>query len=117
MFLSTLKTTLMRAVIAVIIYKLDAYIREVGFQVNHTRYFFGNLTPLVLAFRAVPYRIGLKAKTEHERNARVHKPPAGMPGKFLISRLKRERLLAKKGSWPFIDSSFFFSCKPSPSCE
>lgn len=96
--------------------KLDMDIRKVGFEVIHANYFFGVLAPLILAFRAVPYRIGLSSKTGQESAVKDHKPPAGLAGSLLLSRLKREEELAKKGSWPFIGSScFIVARKPSSS--
>lgn len=87
--------------------KLEAAVRKAGFEVKHGSYFFGVLTLPVAAFRAAPWRIGLRSKPSQESAARAHKPPTGLAGSLVMSRLKRERERAKTGAWPAMGSSCF----------
>lgn len=97
--------------------QLEAAVRAAGFEVKHGSYFFGVLTLPVLAFRAVPHRIGFRSKPSQESAAKAHSLPSGLAGKLVTSRLKRERERACTGAWPSMGSSCFVVARKPESAQ
>jgi SAM-dependent methyltransferase len=87
--------------------KLHQVVREAGFQLEFSSYFFAPLIPAIFSARSLPYRLGLSRGRTHTSSAADHGLKDTRAVRFLRTMLNRERSFLKRNGSLAMGSSLF----------